>query len=230
MPVAPAALGRRGPSLSRRSRQRDARCLVGAVRRPLRLRCPPDRLVPPARPLAAPRSIPPRRRSTRVPPSPTPPPIAGSSLRAHLVPSRRVATTRAHFSRRCFHRQICFDESDEKRRGFAPPAPAGTVEYEIGPEESVSTAVVRATSAVEGRESRALRSLATVVDPTALDSLFDPRDDGTPRTGGRISFVYDGCFVTIDSGEYLTLRPLEDRARRERDRAPSDGCVHRRSG
>ncbi|MFC7029117.1 HalOD1 output domain-containing protein [Halomicroarcula sp. GCM10025324] len=34
---------------------------------------------------------------------------------------------------------------------------------------------------------------ADVVDPTALDSLFDPRYDGTPRTGGRLSFVYNNC-------------------------------------
>ncbi len=91
------------------------------------------------------------------------------------------------------------------------------MEYEIGAEESVSTAVVRAVSAVEGRKPCSLRPLADVVDPTALDSLFDPRYDGTPRTGGRLSFVYSDCCITIDNGEYLTLQLLGDRFRDERD-------------
>lgn len=99
------------------------------------------------------------------------------------------------------------------------------MEYEIGSEESVSTAVVRAVSAVEGCEPNSLRPLADVVDPAALDSLFDPRYDGTPRTGGRLSFVYNECCITIDNGEYLTLQLLEDRFCDERDQEPSDGCV-----
>jgi hypothetical protein len=99
------------------------------------------------------------------------------------------------------------------------------VEYEIGPGESVSTAVVRAVSAVEGREQCSLRPLADVIDPAALDSLFDPRSDGTPRTGGRLSFVYNACCITIDNGEYLTLQLLEDRFDDERDREPSDSYV-----
>lgn len=85
------------------------------------------------------------------------------------------------------------------------------MEYDIGGDERVSTAVVRAVSAVEGREASALRPLSDVVDPAGLDVLFDSRGDGTPRTGGRLSFVYESCYVTIDNGEYLTLRMLEDR-------------------
>ncbi|MFC7021074.1 MULTISPECIES: HalOD1 output domain-containing protein [Haloarcula] len=99
------------------------------------------------------------------------------------------------------------------------------MEYDIGPNESVSTAVVRAVSAVDGRQPCALRPLTDVVDPTALDTLFEPLYDGTPRTGGRISFVYNDCCVTIDNGEYLTLQLIEDRLSDERPREPSDGFV-----
>ncbi|WP_435074432.1 HalOD1 output domain-containing protein [Halorubrum sp. HHNYT27] len=90
------------------------------------------------------------------------------------------------------------------------------MEYELGPDESVSTAVVRAVSAVAGRKPRSLR-LADVVDPAALDSLFGPRYDGTPRTGGRVSFVFSDCYITIDNDEYITLQLLEDRSYGERD-------------
>lgn len=98
------------------------------------------------------------------------------------------------------------------------------MEYEIGGDERVSTAVVRAVSAVQGREPCSLRPLADVVDPTSLDALFGPQYDGTPRTGGRLSFVYDGCHITIDNGEYLTLQLLEGRSCDERDQEPTDSC------
>lgn len=83
------------------------------------------------------------------------------------------------------------------------------MEYELGRTESVSAAVVRAVSAVEGREPSSLRPLAYVLDTDALDALFEPRSNGQPRTGGRLSFVYSGCRVSIDNGEYLSIEPLK---------------------
>ena len=87
--------------------------------------------------------------------------------------------------------------------------PNGCVEYEIGVNESVSTAVVRAVSAVEGREPRLIPPLPHVLDPDALDALFDTRPNGGSRIGGRLAFVYSNCYVTVDNGEYLTVRPLD---------------------
>ena len=97
------------------------------------------------------------------------------------------------------------------------------MEYEIGPNESVSTAVVRAVSAVEGRAPDSLPPLATVLDPVALDGLFAPQFDGEARTGGRISFVYSTCRVTVDNGEYLTLHPLESQVPAIAGRQGTDG-------
>jgi hypothetical protein len=89
------------------------------------------------------------------------------------------------------------------------------VEYEIGAEESVSAIVVRAVSALEGREPSSLPPLSEVLDPDALDAMFEPRSNGRPRTGGQLSFVYSSCVVTIENGEYLSLDLLET-ARYER--------------
>ena len=83
------------------------------------------------------------------------------------------------------------------------------MEYDIGVEEPVSMAVVRAVSAVEGRDPLSLPPLTSVLDTDALDTLFGARWGGTARTGGRLSFVYSNCRLTIDNGEYLTLQPLE---------------------
>jgi hypothetical protein len=109
--------------------------------------------------------------------------------------------------------------------GFVRPGRSGTMECELGPNESVSTAIVRAVSAVEGREPCSLRPLADIVAPAALDALFDPRGDGTARTGGRLSIVYSDCWVTIDDGEYLRLGLLENRSGDEPDRAPIEECL-----
>lgn len=87
------------------------------------------------------------------------------------------------------------------------------MEYEIESGESVSMAVVYAVSAVDGRDPCSLPPLAGVLDPEALDTLFGPQPDGDPRTGGRLSFTYSGCRVTLNNGEYLTIQPLENNQR-----------------
>jgi hypothetical protein len=83
------------------------------------------------------------------------------------------------------------------------------VEYEIGSDEPVSSAVVRAVSAVDGREPTSLPPLGNVVDTDALDGLFAARLDGSARSGGRISLVYTGYRITVDNGEYLTISPVD---------------------
>lgn len=83
------------------------------------------------------------------------------------------------------------------------------MESEIGDHESVSSAVLRAVSAVDGRKPGSLQPLNDVVDPHALDALFEPRSNDAPRTGGRLSFSYSSCRITIDNGEFLTIEPFE---------------------
>ena len=95
------------------------------------------------------------------------------------------------------------------------------MEYEIGPNEFASTAVVRAVSAVEGCEPWSLRPLADVLDTDALDALFESRANGQPRTGGRLSFVFSDCRVSIDNGEFLTIELLESPRR-----VTTDGRSH----
>lgn len=83
------------------------------------------------------------------------------------------------------------------------------METDIGATESVSSAVIRAVSAVTGRKPDSLPQLNDVVDPGALDALFAPRFNDVPRPGGRVSFIYSGCRITVDNGEFLTIDPLE---------------------
>lgn len=94
------------------------------------------------------------------------------------------------------------------------------MESEIGENESMSTAVLRAVSAVTGRKPGSLQPLADVINPDALDALFEPWSDDVPRTGRRLSFNYSSCRVTIDNGEFLAIEPFETAGRLT---AQSDG-------
>lgn len=64
-----------------------------------------------------------------------------------------------------------FDCSGEKLTRIWSVSLTRVVDYEIGVNESMSTAVVRAVSAVEGRELCSLRPLAYIFDTNALDAL-----------------------------------------------------------
>lgn len=101
--------------------------------------------------------------------------------------------------------------------------PLEDVDYQIDPDESVSTAVVRAVSALEGVDPRSLRPLAEVLDPESLDSLFAPTHDDTPRRGGRVSFVYAGYEIAVENAEFLTLDPIDYVPNGVRRRASADG-------
>ena len=85
---------------------------------------------------------------------------------------------------------------------------SASMEYELGADALLSTAVVRAVSAVEGREPLDLPPLAAVLDTEALDVLFAPDGSGEPKSGGRLSFVYSESRVTIENGEYLSIEPM----------------------
>ena len=100
------------------------------------------------------------------------------------------------------------------------------MEYDVGSAESVSTAIVRAVSAVDGRKPSSLPPLTRVLDPDAVDALFESQSDGEPRTGGRLSFIYSRCRVTLDNGEFLTIQPLKNHQRVPSDRESS--CIDRR--
>lgn len=93
---------------------------------------------------------------------------------------------------------------------YAGQSLSPNMEYELDGDELLSTAVVRAVSAVEGREPLNLPPLVHVLDTDALDVLFASDGRGKPKTGGRLSFVYSESHVTIENGEYLTIQPVRN--------------------
>jgi hypothetical protein len=94
------------------------------------------------------------------------------------------------------------------------------VDDDIGPDETVTTNVVRAVSAVEGRDVCSLPPFAEALDPAALDTFLQPQLNGRTRIGGKVTFVYADCVVDVDNGEYLSVELLGSIGADGRDGAP----------
>ena len=74
-------------------------------------------------------------------------------------------------------------------------------------DESPSQSVVTAVAAVTGSNPRRMDPLAEVVDPDALDELFEPRS--ATRATARVTFRFDGCLVTVHGDGRTVVSPPE---------------------
>ncbi|WP_408956981.1 HalOD1 output domain-containing protein [Natrinema sp. 74] len=73
---------------------------------------------------------------------------------------------------------------------------------------ALSTTVIHALADCMGVDVTDSRiSLYDAVDPDALDDLFRPRHDGTPRTSGTLSFVVNGHHVRVRGDGEILIEP-----------------------
>lgn len=80
------------------------------------------------------------------------------------------------------------------------------VTYEMSDDESVTEAVVTAVRSVSDESETELRPLYTVIDPDALDAIFRPYRDGTPRDGaGKVTFEYGRYDVRVRSDRTVVV-------------------------
>jgi len=75
--------------------------------------------------------------------------------------------------------------------------------------ESASTRVLRAVAEATGRDPATLPPLYEVVDPDALDALFDSSGNGGPGDDREFRFSYAGREVSVRSDE-VVLGPASD--------------------
>lgn len=79
--------------------------------------------------------------------------------------------------------------------------------------EGPSAAVVAAVAEELRAEPEDLDApLNDFVDPDALDELFGPTYEGTPRSGGYVAFTVHGCEVTVRSSGVVSADRLADPA------------------
>jgi hypothetical protein len=76
------------------------------------------------------------------------------------------------------------------------------VEVEHDGESHLGTTVVDALATASDTEISDMEpELNTVIDPDALDRLFAPRPDGTPRVGGTIVFELMDRTVRVETDD-----------------------------
>ena len=69
---------------------------------------------------------------------------------------------------------------------------------ELERDETPSDAVVRAVAAVANRPRDRLTPLSEVIDPNAVDGLFDPEGSDSPPQSVTLTFDFAGCRVVVD--------------------------------
>jgi hypothetical protein len=73
----------------------------------------------------------------------------------------------------------------------------------------LSVTVVHAVLEVTGKEPTDV-NLNAVVQPDALNRIFSPKRDGTPREGGVLEFDLAGCRVTIHGSGEVRVDPTPE--------------------
>lgn len=88
------------------------------------------------------------------------------------------------------------------------PVLATDVAHDWTDDVPLSTTVLSAVAATADVDPIELPPLNDAIDPDALDSLFAPREDGTRRTPGTVSFEFAGFTVTVAADGTVDVRSL----------------------
>ena len=91
-----------------------------------------------------------------------------------------------------------------------------TAPVEAWPVVAASMAVVTFVAAIEEVDPPALSPLFDVVDPDALDSVYESVTTNSPD--GKVVFRYEGYEITLSGDETISARPVDDAPDRPADR------------
>ena len=73
--------------------------------------------------------------------------------------------------------------------------------------EPLSTTVMKAVAEAIDEDPTEMDPLYERFDPDALDGLFRPRSNGTPPSGGHVSFTFKEHRVFIQSDGHIAIHP-----------------------
>lgn len=83
-----------------------------------------------------------------------------------------------------------------------------TVQHDFAGSASVTATLAHALSDISGIDvTDAERALEEYVDPDALDRLFSPVSDGSPRANGQLMFNIQGYQTTIYGSGLISIVP-----------------------
>lgn len=86
----------------------------------------------------------------------------------------------------------------------------GVYHVTVAEESPLSETIPAVVEAIGETNSDEPELLYDVIDPSALNALFQPRSDGTSRSNGSVSFEYAGYEIVYETNRHLRLRPLSD--------------------
>lgn len=82
--------------------------------------------------------------------------------------------------------------------------------YDSGGPSKLTTTLVHALAEFADTDVTEMEeTLYDRVDPDALDQLFAPRSDGTPRSEGHVTFTLAGHLVMVTSDGRIEITPRE---------------------
>jgi hypothetical protein len=82
------------------------------------------------------------------------------------------------------------------------------VTYDWETDASLSSTIVETLAAVNETEPINMEPLFTVINPDALDQLFEPLCGSDRRNGdGRIEFLFDDHRIIVSASGEITIRP-----------------------
>lgn len=87
--------------------------------------------------------------------------------------------------------------------GESTPATTYRTSYDASVDGSLDSAVVVAIAEATSSAPNEVEPLYETVDPDALANLFSPTIQGETRRTGTVSFLHDGCRVTVDGDRIL---------------------------
>lgn len=81
-----------------------------------------------------------------------------------------------------------------------------TVIVQSDENRSTSEKVINAVAETTGTDPTRMTPLYDVVDPDALDRLFDPQSR-RPGSGVRVVFTFESCEVTVEANGRVVVTP-----------------------
>ena len=75
--------------------------------------------------------------------------------------------------------------------------------------ETVTEAIIHAVASVTERDLLELRPLFDVLDPDAVEGIFDRPVTSEPPAAATLTFTYEGCTVSTD-GVTVRATPIEE--------------------
>ena len=99
-------------------------------------------------------------------------------------------------------------DSTRSTSEYDPERDAYVADHGNTADEELSVTVVHAVLEATGEDPTDV-NLNDVIQPDALNRIFAPKHDGTPRRGGTLEFEFAGCLVTV-SGDGEVVVELQE--------------------